>query len=77
MIPDRSSPSRVRCAAPRPGRLRADPGDVAVYEKKGMDGLGCRVASGRVNGPEGNLSALPGLLAAAGGRSHPQGRSRA
>ena len=36
MIPDRSSPSRVRCAASRPGRLRADPGDVAVYEGKGM-----------------------------------------
>ena len=32
MIADRSSPSRVRCAASRPGRLRADPGDVAVYE---------------------------------------------
>ena len=38
MIADRSSPSRVRCAASRPGRLRADPGDVAVYEGKGMDG---------------------------------------
>ena len=25
MIPDRSSPSRVRCAASRPGLLRADP----------------------------------------------------
>ena len=36
MIPDRSSPSRVRCAASRPGRLRADSGDVAVYEGKGM-----------------------------------------
>ena len=36
MIPDRSSPSRVRCAASRLGRLRADPGDVAVYEGKGM-----------------------------------------
>ena len=36
MIPDRSSPSRVRCAASRPGPLRADPGDVAVYEGKGM-----------------------------------------
>ena len=38
MIADRSSPSRVRCAASRPGPLRADPGDVAVYEGKGMDG---------------------------------------
>ena len=27
MIPDRSSPSRVRFAAARPGPLRADPGD--------------------------------------------------
>ena len=36
MIADRSSPSRVRCAASRPGPPRADPGDVAVYEGKGM-----------------------------------------
>ena len=57
MIPDRSSPSRVRCAASRPGRLRADPGDVAVYEGKGMDGLGCRVFPGRACRAEGlNLS---------------------
>ena len=35
-IVGRSSPSRVRCAASRPGRLRADSGDVAVYEGKGM-----------------------------------------
>ena len=33
MIPDRSSPSRVRFAASRPGLLRADP--------KGVDGPGC------------------------------------
>ena len=31
-----TSPSRVRCAASRPGRLRADPADVAVHEGKGM-----------------------------------------
>ena len=36
MIADRSSPSRVRDAASRPGLLRADPGDVTVYEGKGM-----------------------------------------
>ena len=59
MIPDRSSPSRVRCAASRPGPLRADPGDVAVYEGKGMDGLGCRVFPGRACRAEGNLSVLP------------------
>ena len=40
MIADRSSPSRVRCAASRPGPLRADPGDVAVYEGKGMASAG-------------------------------------
>ena len=35
MIPDRSSPSRVRFAASRPGLLRADPKGMAVYEGKG------------------------------------------
>ena len=35
MIADRSSPSRVRRAASRPGPPRADPADVAVYEGKG------------------------------------------
>ena len=34
MIPDRSSPSRVRFAALRPGLLRADPKGIAVYEGK-------------------------------------------
>ena len=46
MIPDRSSPSRVRFAASRPGPLRADPKGNAVYEGKG--GLRFRaVATGR------------------------------
>ena len=35
MIPDRSSPSRVRFAASRPGPLRADPKGMSVYEGKG------------------------------------------
>ena len=36
MIADRSSPSRGTLRrVPRPGPLRADPGDVAVYEGKG------------------------------------------
>ena len=39
MIPDRSSPSRVRSAASRPGPLRADPGRRAVYEGKKGGGL--------------------------------------
>ena len=39
MIPDRSSPSRVSFAAPRPGPLRADLKGMAVYERKGWMGL--------------------------------------
>ena len=35
MIPDRSSPSRVRFAASRPGRLRADPKDALFTREKG------------------------------------------
>ena len=35
------------------------------------------VGSGRVDGPKGSLSVIPGLLAAAEGRCHPQGRSAA
>ena len=35
IVPDRSSPSRVRFAASRPGLLRADPKGMAVYEGKG------------------------------------------
>ena len=38
MIPDQSSPSRVRSAASRPGPLRADPKGMAVYE--GKEGFG-------------------------------------
>ena len=35
IVSDRSSPSRVRCAASRPGLLRADPKDALLYEGKG------------------------------------------
>ena len=49
MIPDRSSPSRVRSAASRPGPLRADLERRAVHEGKGG-------GSGRVDGPKGNLN---------------------
>ena len=35
MIPDRSSPSRVRFAASRPGLLRADPGDALFMRERG------------------------------------------
>ena len=35
MVADRSSPSRVRFAASRPGLLRADPRGDAVHEGKG------------------------------------------
>ena len=45
MIPDRSSPSRVRCAASRPGRLRADPKDALLTRGKGGAGRGVRRAS--------------------------------
>ena len=41
MIPDRSSPSRVRFAASRPGLLRADPKDALLTRGKG----GCGSAS--------------------------------
>ena len=46
---------KVRCAASRPGPLRADPADVAVYEGKGMDGLGCRVFRAVLAGPKGTF----------------------
>ena len=41
IVSDRSSPSRVRFAASRPGRLRADPKDALLTRGKG----GCRSAS--------------------------------
>ena len=41
VVPDRSSPSRVRFAASRPGRLRADPKDALLTRGKG----GCGSAS--------------------------------
>ena len=51
MIPDRSSPSRVRFAASRPGPLRADPRDVLFTREKGGRVEACRA--------ERNLSAIP------------------
>ena len=47
-IPNRSSPSRVRFAASRPGRLRADPKDALLTRGKGGSGRGVR---GRVASP--------------------------
>ena len=44
MISDRSSPSRVRFAASRPGRLRADPKDALLTRGKG--GFGPWAAEG-------------------------------
>ena len=45
MIPDRSSPSRVRFAAARPGRLRADPKDALLTRKKrGVGPWGARAS---------------------------------
>ena len=35
IVPDRSSPSRVRFAASRPGLLRADPKDALLTRGKG------------------------------------------
>ena len=55
MIPDRSSPSRVRCAASRPGPLRADPGDVAVHEGKGGAGLVVGFFRAVLAGPKGTF----------------------
>ena len=40
IVSDRSSPSRVRFAASRPGRLRADPKDALLTRGKGGAGLG-------------------------------------
>ena len=37
IVSDRSSPSRVRFAASRPGRLRADPKDALLTRGKGGD----------------------------------------
>ena len=41
MIPDRSSPSRVRFAASRPGRLRADPKGWLFMREKGGKSFFC------------------------------------
>ena len=48
IVSDRSSPSRVRFAASRPGRLRADPKDALLTRGKGGAGRGAR---GRVASP--------------------------
>ena len=40
IVSDRSSPSRVRFAASRPGRLRADPKDALLTRGKGGFGPG-------------------------------------
>ena len=48
IVADRSSPSRVRFAASRPGRLRADPKDALLTRGKGGSGRGAR---GRVASP--------------------------
>ena len=44
IVSDRSSPSRVRFAASRPGRLRADPKDALLTRGKGGAGRGVRRA---------------------------------
>ena len=46
IVSDRSSPSRVRCAASRPGRLRADPKDALLTRGKGGIGPWGARASG-------------------------------
>ena len=45
MIPDRSSPSWVRFAASRPGRLRSDPKDALLTRGKGGCGSGLRLTN--------------------------------
>ena len=54
IVSDRSSPSRVRFAASRPGWLRADPKDALLTRGKGGCGFG---PCGRA---ERNLSVIPG-----------------
>ena len=66
IVSDRSSPSRVRSAASRPGRLRADPRGDAVHEGKGG-------GAGRVHGPKGNLSVIPAALSRSRGALSPAG----
>ena len=46
IVSDRSSPSRVRFAASRPGRLRADPKDALLTREKGEGGPWGARASG-------------------------------
>ena len=56
IVSDRSSPSRVRFAASRPGRLRADPKDALLTRGKGGSGRGAGEVSRM-------LEELSGLLA--------------
>ena len=65
MIADRSSPSRVRCAASRPGWLRADLGRRAVHEGKG-GGRACGRAEREPFGHTRRLSRSRGALSPAG-----------
>ena len=62
MIPDRSSPSRVRFA---PWTAAGRSEEMAVYEGKG--------GSGRVDGPKGNLSVIPDALSRSRGALSPAG----
>ena len=45
IVSDRSSPSRVRSAASRPGRLRSDPKDALLTRGKGGCGSGLRLTN--------------------------------
>ena len=67
IVSDRSSPSRVRFAASRPGRLRADPKDALLMRGKGGCGFG---PCGRA---ERNLSAILDALSRSRGALSPAG----
>ena len=59
IVSDRSSPSRVRFAASRPGRLRTDPKDALAYEGKGGGWTWLSGGFGPCGRAERNLSAIP------------------
>ena len=61
IVSDRSSPSRVRFAASRPGRLRADPKDALLTRGKGGSGRG---AGGSAVSPENEGGGSPDQLLA-------------
>ena len=82
IVSDRSSPSRVRFAASRPGRLRADPKDALLTRGKGGSGRGARRGESRMikdiiihiwGEAERNLSALPAALSRSRGALSPAG----